>query len=97
MSQESTSVQPKGNSARPPSFWRRFGMQFGIWSVGLVMWLVFVVTASSAFTHKDIYLAFASTTPIFALMAIPLTLVVIPGEIDLSFPSIMFLVVLPCG
>jgi simple sugar transport system permease protein len=91
MSQESTSVQPKGNSARPPSFWRRFGMQFGIWSVGLVMWLVFVVTASSAFTHKDIYLAFASTTPIFALMAIPLTLVVITGEIDLSFPSIMAL------
>jgi simple sugar transport system permease protein len=32
-----------------------------------------------------------STTPFFALMAIPLTLVVICGEIDLSFPSIMAL------
>ena len=91
MSQESPEVKPKANAARPPSFWRRFGMQFGIWSVGLVMWLAFVVSAPSSFTHKEIYLAFAATTPIFALMAIPLTLVVITGEIDLSFPSIMAL------
>jgi len=66
-------------------------MQFGIWGVGLVIWLVFVFTAPEAFTSKDIYLAFASTTPLFALMAIPLTLVVITGEIDLSFPSTMAL------
>ena len=81
----------KNNSARPPSFWRRFGMQFGIWSVGIAMWLIFVVTASEAFTSKDIYLAFASSTPLFALMAIPLTLIVITGEIDLSFPAVMAL------
>lgn len=81
----------KNNAARPPSFWRRFGMQFGIWGVGVGIWLIFVVTASEAFTSKDIYLAFASSTPIFALMAIPLTLVVITGEIDLSFPSTMAL------
>jgi simple sugar transport system permease protein len=30
-----------------------------------------------------------STTPFFAIVALPLTLVVITGEIDLSFPSIM--------
>ena len=41
------------------------------------------------FLAGDIYVAFMSTTPFFALMAIPLTLVVITGEIDLSFPSIM--------
>ena len=29
------------------------------------------------------------STPYFALMAIPLTLVIITAEIDLSFPSIM--------
>jgi simple sugar transport system permease protein len=66
-------------------------MQFGIWGVGIGMWLVFVFTASEAFTSKDIYLAFASSTPLFALMAIPLTLIVITGEIDLSFPSVMAL------
>lgn len=81
----------KNNAARPPSFLHRFGMQFGIWGVGILIWLVFVFTANDAFTSRDIYLAFASTTPIFALMAIPLTLVVITGEIDLSFPSIMAL------
>lgn len=87
MSQNSTEVV-QGNSARPPSFWRRFGMQFGIWTVGILIWLVFVFTAAETFTSKDIYLAFASTTPMFAIMAIPLTLIVITGEIDLSFPSI---------
>lgn len=91
MSENNEVAAPKDNSVRPPSFWRRFGMQFGIWGVGIVMWLAFVVSAPGAFTSKDIYLAFASTTPIFALMAIPLTLIVITGEIDLSFPSIMAL------
>jgi len=84
-------VQAQSNAARPPSFWRRFGMQFGIWGVGIGMWLIFVFTASEAFTSADIYLAFASSTPLFALMAIPLTLIVITGEIDLSFPSVMAL------
>ncbi|WP_095675167.1 ABC transporter permease [Candidatus Planktophila versatilis] len=88
---EKTDSKVKNNAARPPSFWRRFGMQFGIWGVGIAMWLVFVVTASEAFTSKDIYLAFASSTPLFALMAIPLTLIVITGEIDLSFPAVMAL------
>ena len=91
MTEKSTATAPKNNAARPPSVWRRFGMQLGIWSVGIVMWLAFVVLAPSAFTHPEMYLAFASSTPIFALMAIPLTLVVITGEIDLSFPSIMAL------
>ena len=88
---KSEEVTAKDNAARPPSFWRRFGMQFGIWGVGIGIWLIFVFTASEAFTSKDIYLAFASSTPIFALMAIPLTLIVITGEIDLSFPSVMAL------
>ena len=91
MSSTKDEAAPKNNAVRPPSFWRRFGLQVGIWSVGLVMWLSFVALAPGAFAHKNIYLAFASTTPIFALMAIPLTLVVITGEIDLSFPSIMAL------
>ncbi len=86
-----TPTAAKDNAARPPSFWRRFGMQFGIWGVGILIWLIFVFTAPEAFTSRDIYLAFASTTPMFALMAIPLTLVVITGEIDLSFPSTMAL------
>ena len=59
---ENKDSKVKNNAARPPSFWRRIGMQFGIWGVGIAMWLVFVVTASEAFSSKDIYLAFASST-----------------------------------
>jgi len=70
-------------------------MQIGIWGVGLAIWMVFMFTAPAAFGSPGIYLAFASTTPMFAIMAIPLTLVIITGEIDLSFPSIMALSVAP--
>jgi simple sugar transport system permease protein len=40
------------------------------------------------------YGAFMSTIPFFAIMALPLTMVVIAGEIDLSFGSIMAIGVL---
>jgi simple sugar transport system permease protein len=43
------------------------------------------------FTNVDIYKAFAQTTPQFGIIALALTFVVITGEIDLSFPSIMAL------
>jgi simple sugar transport system permease protein len=55
------------------------------------MWLAFVVAAPRVFTDVDIYLAFAQTTPQFGIIALGLTFVVITGEIDLSFPSIMAL------
>ena len=41
------------------------------------------------FYHPEIYYAFMSTIPFFAMMAMPLTIIVIAGEMDLSFPSIM--------
>jgi simple sugar transport system permease protein len=43
------------------------------------------------FLDIDIYKAFAETTPFFAVIALALTFVVITGEMDLSFPSIMAL------
>src|SRR5208337_1597974 len=57
--------------------------------VAVAIWALFVIGAPRTFLAGDIYVAFMSTTPFFALMAIPLTMVVITGEIDLSFPSIM--------
>lgn len=68
---------------------RRFGLQIGIVAVALIVWLLFLIGSPRTFLSYPIYNAFMSTTPYFALMAIPLTLVVITGEIDLSFPSIM--------
>ena len=82
---------PKNNRVRPPSFLRRYGSQLGIIGVGLAMWLGFVAAAPTVFLDVDIYKAFAETTPLFAIIALALTFVVITGEIDLSFPSIMAL------
>jgi simple sugar transport system permease protein len=49
----------------------------------------FIVSSPDTFLSSRIYFAFMSTIPFFAIMAIPLTMVVIAGEMDLSFPSIM--------
>jgi simple sugar transport system permease protein len=68
---------------------RKFSLQIGIFLVAVVIWLLFLIGSPRTFLARDIYVAFMSTTPFFALMAIPLTLVIIAGEIDLSFPSIM--------
>jgi len=79
------------NRAAPPSFLRRHGQQLGIIAVGIAMWLAFVVAAPRVFTDIDIYRAFAETTPLFGIIVLALTFVVITGEMDLSFPSIMAL------
>jgi simple sugar transport system permease protein len=88
---KATPQKPKDNRVGPPSFWRRYISQIGIVGVGLIMWLAFVIAAPEVFTNKNIYLAFAQTTPQFGIIAIALTFVVITGEMDLSFPSIMAL------
>jgi len=76
---------------KPPlvRFLRRYPLQVAIFLVAVVIWLIFVIGAPRTFLARDIYVSFMATTPFFAIMAIPLTLVVITGEIDLSFPSIM--------
>ncbi|MDR3473897.1 MAG: ABC transporter permease [Devosia sp.] len=84
-------ARPSDNRVAPPSMLRRWGSQLGIIGVGIAMWLAFVIAAPAVFTNIDIYLAFAQTTPLFGIIALALTFVVITGEIDLSFPSIMAL------
>jgi simple sugar transport system permease protein len=68
---------------------RRFGLQLGIALVALIVWLAFLIGSPETFLSYPIYNSFMSTTPFFAIMAIPLTMVIIAAEIDLSFPSIM--------
>ncbi len=79
--------------ANPSSAWvrwaRRYGLQIGILVVGLVIWGVFIAFAPLTFLSPQIYQAFMSSTPFFAIIALPLTMVIIAAEIDLSFPSIM--------
>jgi simple sugar transport system permease protein len=68
---------------------RKYTLQIGIFGVAIFIWILFLIGSPRTFLARDIYAAFMSSTPYFALMAIPLTLVIIAGEIDLSFPSIM--------
>src|SRR4030066_37286 len=70
-------------------FARANSAQLGILSVFLALWLIFIVSAPDTFLSSQIYSAFMSSIPFFAIMAIPLTIVVIAKEMDLSFPSIM--------
>jgi simple sugar transport system permease protein len=68
---------------------RKYALQIAIVFVALLIWGFFVWKAPITFLSYDIYNSLMSTTPYFALMAIPLTLVVVAKEIDLSFSSIM--------
>lgn len=70
-------------------FARAYGTQLGMLGVFFALWIIFIVSAPDTFLSSRIYFAFMSTIPFFAIMAIPLTMVVIAGEIDLSFPSTM--------
>jgi len=70
-------------------FLRTYALQMGILAVFIAMWMFFIVSAPQTFLSPQIYLAFMSTIPFFAIIAMPLTLAVIAGEMDLSFPSIM--------
>jgi ribose/xylose/arabinose/galactoside ABC-type transport system permease subunit len=76
-----------------PFTFRRFARtnsaQLGILGVFLGLWLIFIISAPNTFLSPQIYTAFMTSTPFFAIMAIPLTIVVIAKEIDLSFTSIM--------
>ena len=75
-------------------FARTYGLQIGIVCVFLAIWALFILGAPRTFLSPQIYAAYMSTIPFFAVMALPLTMVVIAGEMDLSFPSIMAMGVL---
>lgn len=80
---------------RRPSRFTRFtttwSSQIGISVAFLALWLAFVIAAPETFGREGIYLSFAQTTPYFAIAAMALTMVIVAGDIDLSFGSIMAL------
>jgi simple sugar transport system permease protein len=70
---------------------RKYSLQIGIVFVAVFIWVLFLIGSPRTFLSGNIYVSFMSTTPFFALIALPLTLIIIIGEIDLSFPSTMAL------
>ena len=94
MNSQTDEITPKVTPHyKEPFTLRRFARsnsaQLGILGVFLTLWLIFIVSAPKTFLAPQIYYAFMASIPFFAIMAIPLTIVVIAGEMDLSFPSIM--------
>lgn len=78
-----------GQGFRLSHFLRMRITQVGIIAVFVLIWVFFIVAAPNTFLQRQIYLAFMSTTPFFGITALVLTILIIAGEIDLSFPSIM--------
>jgi simple sugar transport system permease protein len=92
MSGAEDSIRPKSPTAGKSAFTgflRAYPLQIGIFFVAVFIWLLFLIGSPRTFLHGEIYVSFMATTPYFALMALPLTLVVIAAEIDLSFSSVM--------
>jgi simple sugar transport system permease protein len=86
-------AEPSARSVRSslPSIAAPWASQIGITVAFLLLWLAFIVVAPRTFLDGPIYLSFAQTTPYFAIIAMPLTMLIVAGDIDLSFPSIMSL------
>jgi simple sugar transport system permease protein len=89
LSGEELVLEPKKEPFNWRSFLRKNATQLGMIVVFFGLWLFFILAAPQTFLSPQIYYAYMATTPLFAIMALPLTMVIIAGEIDLSFPSIM--------
>ncbi|MBM3713080.1 MAG: ABC transporter permease, partial [Actinobacteria bacterium] len=70
-------------------FTRRFSIQLSIVGVLLLLFSIFIIRNPGVFFSPTIYRAFMSSIPFSAIIALSLTFVIINGEIDLSFPSVM--------
>jgi simple sugar transport system permease protein len=71
----------------PRTFTVSFASQIGITTAFILVWLIFTILASDTFLHSRIYVSYAQTVPYFGLIALPLTMLIVAGDIDLSFPS----------
>ncbi|KKL58059.1 hypothetical protein LCGC14_2229190 [marine sediment metagenome] len=68
---------------------RHSKLQFSIFIVVVLMFALFIIFNPVTFLSYSIYYAFMSTIPFIAILAISITPVIILGEIDLSFPSVI--------
>jgi simple sugar transport system permease protein len=91
MNTTTTAARRLAPRAAIASLARAWASQIGITVAFLALWGSFIVLAPETFLADRIYLSFAQTTPYFAITALALTMVIVAGDIDLSFPSIMAL------
>jgi simple sugar transport system permease protein len=75
----------------PRTFGMTWASQIGITTAFVLVWLVFTIMAPDTFLHSRIYVSYAQTVPYFGLVALALTMLIVAGDIDLSFSSIFAL------
>lgn len=71
------------------TFCLRYRLQFFITLILIALLGLFISLAPATFLSSRIYIAYMSTIPFTAMMALGMTPVIISGEIDLSFPAVM--------
>ncbi|WP_028585008.1 ABC transporter permease [Desulfogranum mediterraneum] len=67
----------------------KYRLQLGILLLLVGLLGLFTFFSPQTFLHRRIYVAFMSTIPFPALLALGLTFLIVAGELDLSFPSVM--------
>jgi len=68
---------------------RELRLELSITGVLIGIFLLFLFGSPQTFSRFDMYYSFMSTIPFSGIMALAITFVIISGEMDLSFPSIM--------
>jgi simple sugar transport system permease protein len=63
-------------------------VEFYVLAVALLIYIGFFIGGPSTFSKFTIYAALMSTIPLFGIMSLGMTFVIILGEMDLSFPSV---------
>jgi len=96
MSAATTPTRPlsphdRAQRSRLAEFTQQWAGQIGITFAFLVLWVWFLFLAPNTFGGDLIYKSFGQTIPYFGIIAMLLTMVIVAGDIDLSFPSIMAL------
>jgi simple sugar transport system permease protein len=96
MTAAATPVSPpstRDQAKRSPltEFMRKWASQAGITVAFVLLWLLFLIMAPDTFGSDLIYKSFGQTVPYFGITAMMLTMVIVAGDIDLSFPSVMAL------
>lgn len=66
-----------------------YRLQCGLLLLLLLLLTIFALFSPQTFLHGRIYIAFMSTIPFSMMLAFGLTLLIVAGELDLSFPSVM--------
>jgi simple sugar transport system permease protein len=89
----SAPLSPRERANRTPlmDFTQRWAGQIGITVAFLLLWVGFLAMAPDTFGSDLIYKSFGQTIPYFGIIAMMLTMVIVAGDIDLSFPSVMAL------